>query len=69
MRLEGINYTFLRVENDPKIVYAKKRGIGGVIMRATKTTIIIAHYPEGANTGYTSKSMGVIASYLRSFGY
>lgn len=69
MRLEGINYTFLRVEDDPKIVYAKKRGIGGVIMRATKTTIIIAHYPEGANTGYTSKSMGVIASYLRSFGY
>ena len=69
MWLEGINYTFLRVEDDPKIVYAKKRGIGGVIMRATKTTIIIAHYPEGANTGYTSKSMGVIASYLRSVGY
>ena len=65
VRIEGLKYQFLRVEDD-KIVYAKKRGEGAVTLQASKTAIVIAHCPEGSQQGNTNKGVGVIAEYLES---
>lgn len=61
--LEGTKYQFLR-EEDGKVVYAKKKGLGSITMQASKTAIVIAHCPEGGQQGNTNKGVAVIAEYL-----
>ena len=63
VRIEGLKYQFLRVEDD-KIVYAKKKGEGAITLQASKTAIVIAHCPEGSQQGNANKGVGVIAEYL-----
>ena len=63
--LEATKYNFLR-EEDNKIVYAKKKGSGAITMQASKTAIVIAHCPEGAQQGNCNKGVAVIAEYLES---
>ena len=60
---EGQKYQFLR-EEDSKIVYAKKKGIGALTLQASKTAIVIAHCSEGSQQGNANKGVGVIAEYL-----
>lgn len=65
LRLEGEKYQFLR-EEDGKIVYAKKKGMGAITSQASKTAIVIGHCPEGSQQGNLNKAVGVIADYLES---
>lgn len=67
MFVEGQKYQFLR-EEEGKVVYAKKKGLGAVTCQASKTAIVIAHCPEGSQQGNTNKGVGVIAEYLESLG-
>ncbi|XP_064394761.1 profilin-like [Halichondria panicea] len=67
IRASGEKYQFLR-EEDKKIVYGKKKGMGALTMQASKTAIVIAHCPEGSQQGNTNKAVGVIADYLESLG-
>lgn len=60
---EGQKYQFLR-EEDKKIVYAKKKGLGAVTLQASKTAIVIGHCPEGGQQGNLNKGVAVIAEYL-----
>ena len=62
---EGIKFQFLR-EEDKKVVYAKKKGMGAITLQASKTAIVIAHCPEGGQQGNCNKGVGVIADYLES---
>ena len=47
---EGQKYQFLR-EEDKKIVFAKKKGLGAITLQSSKTAIVIAHCPEGGTAG------------------
>ena len=67
VRAEGEKYQFLR-EEDSKIVYAKKKGLGGITLQASGTAIVIAHCPEGSQQGNCNKGVAVIAEYLESLG-
>ena len=60
---EGQKYQFLR-EEDGKVVYGKKKGVGAITLQASKTAIVIAHTPEGCQQGNCNKGVGVIADYL-----
>lgn len=60
---EGQKYQFLR-EEDSKVVYGKKKGLGAITLQASKTAIVIAHTPEGSQQGNSNKGVGVIADYL-----
>ena len=62
--VEGAAWIFLR-EIDSKIVYARASG-QGLTLQATKTAVVIAHTPGGAQQGNTNKAVGVIAEYLES---
>ncbi|KAK6166926.1 hypothetical protein SNE40_023526 [Patella caerulea] len=65
VNVSGVKYQFLKVEDD-KTVYAKKKDHGGIVMMASKTAVVIAHYPEGKQSGNAVKAVGVIAEYLES---
>ena len=65
VRAGNIKYQFLR-EEDKKVVYAKKKGEGALTLQASKTAIVIAHCPEGAQQGNLNKGVAVIAEYLES---
>ena len=67
IRVAGEKYQFLR-EEDKKIVFAKKKGIGAITLQASKTAIVIAHCPEGGQQGNTNKGVNVIAEYLETLG-
>ncbi len=62
---EGVKYQFLR-EEDKKIMYAKKKGLGSITLQSSKTAIVIAHCSEGSQQGNVNKAVGVIADYLES---
>lgn len=68
INIAGVGYQFLREEDD-KVVYGKKAGEGSVTLQASKTAIVIAHAPEGAQQGNMNKGVSVIAEYLESLGY
>lgn len=65
IRAEGTTYQFLRVEDD-KVVVARRKEYGGLVIQASKTALVIAHCPEGSQLGNTYKGVGVIAEYLES---
>ena len=65
IRAEGEKYQFLR-EEDGKVVFGKKKGIGAVTLQASKTAIVIAHCSEGCQQGNVNKGVNVIAEYLES---
>lgn len=67
IRVETEKYQFLR-EEDGKIVFAKKKGLGALTMQTSKTAIVIGHCPEGSQQGNLNKGVGVIAEYLESLG-
>ena len=64
---EGVRYMFLK-EQDSKIVYAKKQGVGATTIQASKTGIVIAFCPEGSQQGNCNKAVNVIVEYLESLG-
>lgn len=61
--VEGVKYQFLR-EEDKKVVYGKKKSEGAITLQSSKTAIVIAHCPEGAQQGNINKGVSVIAEYL-----
>lgn len=65
IRAEGKRYQFLRVEDD-KVVVARKKESGGLVIQASKTAVVVAHCPEGSQLGFTNKGVGVIVEYLES---
>lgn len=60
---ENEKFQFLR-EEDGKLVLAKKKGIGGLTLQASKTAIVIARCPEGKQQGNVNKGTAAIADYL-----
>ena len=67
LRAAGDKYQFLR-EEDKKVVYAKKKGLGAITVQASKTALVIGHCPEGSQQGNLNKGVAVIAEYLESLG-
>ena len=67
VRCAGEKYQFLR-EEDGKVVYGKKKGMGALTMQASKTAIVLAHCMEGSQQGNVNKGVAVIAEYLESLG-
>ena len=65
VNVEGRHYV-LFWEKDGKTVWAKAKGHGAVIARASKTAVIIAHCPDGGEHGMTNKAVATIAEYLES---
>ena len=64
---EGNSFQFLR-EEDKKVVYAKRKGIGSITLQASKTAIVCGFAPEGRQAGNLNKGVSVIAEYLESLG-
>ncbi|XP_077988179.1 profilin-like [Glandiceps talaboti] len=64
--LEGKKYQFLRVDEDAKAMYGKKKGEGGISIMASKTAVIIGMYDEGKQAGNANKGVQVIGEYLES---
>ena len=64
---EAVKYQFLR-EEEGKVVYAKKKGVGAITIQASKTGVVIAFCPEGSQQGNCNKAVNVIADYLESLG-
>lgn len=64
--LEGVKYQFLRDEG--KVVYAKKKDNGSITIQKTKSLVIIAKTPEGAQQGNTNAAVSTFADLLESQG-
>jgi len=62
---ESVKYQFLR-EDEGKLVLAKKKDHGALVLGATKTAVVIAHTPEGGQQGKTNQGVCVIVDYLES---
>lgn len=62
---EGTRFQFLRDE-DGKIVHAKKKGSGTLIMAASKTTVVIGKGAEGMDAGKLLEGVSMIREYLES---
>ena len=65
--VDGNSFQFLR-EEDQKVVYAKKKGVGAITLQASKTAIVIGLAPDGSQQGNLNKGVAVIAEYLESLG-
>ncbi|MEZ4848474.1 MAG: profilin [Bacteroidia bacterium] len=63
----GVNYQFLRQEDD-KIALGKKKDLGALTLQKSNTKIIIAHTREGGMQGNSNKSVNGLADYFESIG-
>ncbi len=67
VRLEGVKYQFLRIDED--VILAKKKGSGAISIQKTKQAFVVGHCPEGKQQGNCNKAISVVADYLIGIGY
>ena len=64
VQAEETSYNFQ--VKDGKLVFAKKKGLGGLALQSSKTAVVIAHCPEGSQQGNANEGVQTIADYLES---
>lgn len=68
VRVGGMKYQFLRVQDD-KVVLAKKKDHGAITLNVTKQAVIVSHTKEGGQQGQTNNATQFVADHLESNGY
>ncbi|XP_065060889.1 profilin-like [Rhopilema esculentum] len=64
IRLEGLKYQYLKFDGDAKLVIGRRIGSGAITIQCSRSAIVVAHCPEGAQHGQCNNGVAKIVDYL-----